>query len=178
VNGILIEARVRRLFLRVMLGSALVVALTLAFGGTASAQIGFQASITGKFPKSQPCPDSFLCGTAITNYGPAAWTWTIISDEEISNTCGVYPGGVYEAAVTFVLGDGSKLVLDENGTLCQPGNALSAPGGLVSNGNPFTISGDWTVTSADSQFGPITGPGTDTLHLAGAQVHGTYTSPS
>jgi hypothetical protein len=152
---------------------AVVLGLGLASSGTASAQTGFQASITGIFPKPKPCPDSYLCGTATTNFGPAAWTWVIISDEQISNTC-----GVYKTAVTFVLGDGSTLVLDENGTLCQPGNALSAPGSLVSNGNPFTISGDWTVQSADGHFGSLSGAGTDTLHLAGAQVHGTYTATS
>jgi hypothetical protein len=158
---------------------SLVLAASLAVAGGASAQVvGFQASVTGLAPKPKPCPDSNFCGIASTNYGPAAWTWTIISDQEISNTCGVYPGGVYEAAVTFVLGDGSTLVLDENGTLCEPGNALSAPGGLVSFGNPFTISGDWTVQSADGQFGSVSGAGTDTLQLAGAQVHGTYTGTS
>jgi hypothetical protein len=57
-------------------------------------------------------------------------------------------------------------------------NALSATGGLVSYGNPFTVSGDWTVQSADGQFGSISGAGTDTLHLAGARVSGTYSQAS
>lgn len=164
---------------RLVLLAALVVGLSLAFAGAASAQTGFQASVTGVAPKPKPCPGgAFLCGTAITNYGPAAWTWTVLNDAEISNTCGVYPGGIYEAAVTFVLGDGSTLVLDENGTLCQPGNALSAPGSMNSFGNPFTITGSWTALSANGQFGSITGPGTDNLHTAGAQISGTYTATS
>jgi hypothetical protein len=69
-------------------------------------------------------------------------------------------------------------MLDEHGIACQPGNALSAPGGSVSDGNPFTFSGDWTVQSADGQFGSITGAGTDTLHAAGARVTGTYSQTS
>ena len=150
------------------------VGLTLAFAATASAQTGFHATVTGVTPKPKPCPGGeFLCGTAITNYGPAAWGLVPISDTQISNAC-----AAYEATVTFVLGDGSTLVLDENGTACQPGNALSAPGGAVSDGNPFSFSASWTVTSADGQFGSITGAGTDTLQAAGARVTGTYSQTS
>jgi hypothetical protein len=144
--------------------------VSLASAATASAQTAFHASITGVTPKPRPCAGgAFLCGSASTNYGRAAWSLVPISDMQVSNAC-----ASYEAAVSFVLGDGSTLVLDENGTACQPGNALSAPGGAVSYGNPFTFNGDWTVQSADGQFGSITGGGTDTLHAAGARVTGTY----
>jgi hypothetical protein len=153
---------------------ALVAVLSLAFAGAASAQTGFHASITGVTPKPKPCPGAaFLCGSASTNYGPAAWALVPISDTQVSNAC-----AAYEAAVTFVLGDGSTLALDENGTACQPGNALSAPGGSVSDGNPFTFSGNWMVQSADGQFGSIRGEGTDTLHAAGARATGTYSQTS
>jgi hypothetical protein len=157
-----------------ILWPALVAVLVLVFAGPASAQTGFDASITGVTPKPRPCPGgAFLCGSASTNYGPASWALVPISDRQVSNAC-----AAYEAAVTFVLGDGSALALDENGTACQPGNALSAPGGSVSDGNPFTFSGSWTVQSADGRFGSITGEGTDTLHAAGARVTGTYSQTS
>jgi hypothetical protein len=158
----------------VVLLPALVAVLSLAFAGAASAQTGFHASITGVTPKPKPCPGgAFLCGSATTNYGSAAWALVPISDTQVSNAC-----AAYEAAVTFALGDGSTLILDENGTACQPGNALSAPGGSVSDGNPFTFNGSWTVESAGGQFGSITGEGTDTLHAAGARVTGTYSQTS
>jgi hypothetical protein len=158
---------------------AVVLGLGLAFSGTASAQTGFQASIAGIFPKPKPCPDGdFFCGTAITNYGSAAWGFAPIQAQQVSNTCTLGPELVYEATVTFVLGDGSTLVLDENGTACQPGNAFSAPGAMHSFGNPTTLTGSWTVQSANGQFGSITGPGTDTLKSAGLQVSGTYAATS
>ena len=98
---------------------AVVLGLGLAFSGTASAQTGFQASIAGIFPKPKPCPaGDFFCGTAITNYGSAAWGFAPIQAQQVSNTCTPGPELVYKAVVTFVLGDGSTLVLDENGTSC------------------------------------------------------------
>jgi hypothetical protein len=160
---------------------AVVLGLGLAFSGTASAQTGFQASIKGIFPppKQSQCPaGDFFCGTAITNYGSAAWGWAPIQAQQVSNTCTPGPELVYEATVTFVLDDGSTLVLDENGTTCQPGNAFSAPGAMQSFGNPTTLTGSWTVQSANGQFGSITGPGTDTLKSAGLQVSGTYAATS
>jgi hypothetical protein len=57
-------------------------------------------------------------------------------------------------------------------------NALSAPGGMRSFGNSFTITGSWTVLSANGQVGSITGRGTDNLHTAGARVSGTYRATS
>jgi hypothetical protein len=153
---------------------AVVLALGLALSGTAYAKTEFQASITGVTPKPMPCPDGYsLCGTAITTDGPAAWGWLVTGGTPVSNAC-----TSYQATTTFVLGDGSTLVLDENGTACQPGNAFSAPGGNKSFGNPFTVTGIWTVQNANGQFGSITGPGTDTLQLAGAHIVGSYTAMS
>lgn len=152
------------------------VGLGASLGSTAaaSAQAGFEASISAVNPKPQPCPNGeFSCGTVVTGYGPAAWAFTVTSDMQTSSAC-----GVYQAAVTFVLGDGSTLVLDESGTVCGPGNSLSAPRSLKSYGNPFTIIGSWTVQNASGQFQSLTGAGTDTLKTAGAQISGTYTPTS
>jgi hypothetical protein len=152
----------------------LAVGVTLAFAGAASAQTGFHATISSVTPKHKPCPSGeALCGTAITPYGPAAWSFAPAEETLISAAC-----AAYTANVTFVLGDGSTLVLDENGTACQPGNALSAPGGAISYGNPFTLNGHWTVESADGRFGSVSGAGTDALHTAGARVTGTYAQTS
>jgi hypothetical protein len=159
---------------RLLLLPALAIGLSLAFAGAASAQTGFHATITGITPRPDECPVSeFLCGTATTNYGPAAWGLVLISGTQVSNAC-----VTYEATVTFVLDDASNLVLDENGTACQPGNAFLAPGSAVSYGNPFSFNASWTVQSADSQFGATTGAGMDTLHAAGARVTGTYSQTS
>lgn len=163
-----------RVIARAVTVAALVLAASLTFTVAASAQTGFQASISGVNPKPRPCPNGeFFCGTAITNYGPASWELTPVSVTPLDTTC-----ASYEAAVTFELGDGSTLVLDERGTACEPGNAFSAPGGLKSYGNPFTVSGSWTVQSASGQFAPVNGAGTDALKAAGARVTGTYSQTS
>jgi hypothetical protein len=170
-NKLTLGARTRRL----IVFTALLVALSLAFAGGASAQTGFQARVRSVNPRPNPCPGgNFFCGTASTNDGPATWTFLVISNSPLSNQC-----LSYEATSTFVLADGSTLVLDEHGSVCEPGNAFSAPGNFGhSNGNPFTATGSWTVQSATGQFASITGSGTDTLTSAGAQGSGTYTSTS
>jgi hypothetical protein len=154
--------------------ASVALAASLGLAAAASAQTGLQANISVVIQKPQPCPNAeFFCGTVATNYGPAAWTWTIDGATKISNAC-----TAYESAVTFELSDGSRLALDENGTACEPGNAFSAPGAFKSDGNPFTINGTWTVQSAAGQFASITGGGTDTLSTAGARATGTYTQTS
>jgi hypothetical protein len=154
---------------------AVVLGLGLAVSGTASAQTGFQATIKTVNQKPNPCSGgNFFCGTATTNDGPATWTFLLTDNAPLSTQC-----LTYEATVTFALGDSSTLVLDENGPVCEPGHALLAPGNMLhSDGNPLTATGSWTVHSATGQFGSITGPGTDTINAAGAQMSGTYTSTS
>jgi hypothetical protein len=165
---------------RLILLPALVVGLSLAVAGGASAQTGFQATVSGPTPKPRPCPgasEPALCGSATTNYGDATWLLDNASFTPYSKTC-----DNYEATATFALGDGSSLLtLDETGLICSPpGNSLSAPGGLKSYGNPFYFSGSWTVQSATGDFGsiPIGSGGTDTIHTAGASVSGAYTGTS
>jgi len=152
-----------------------VLGLCLAFSGTASAQAGFQATVHGATPKPTPCANGdFFCGSASTNYGAATWGFNLVNAVQTSHDC-----GIYEATVTFVLGDASSstLVLDENGAIyAPPGNSLNAPGGFKSFGNPFYFTGGWTVESATGQFGSIAvgTAGTDAIHAAGAAFSGTY----
>ena len=157
---------------RLLLLPALLAGLTLAFAGPASAQGGFNASAVSINPKPAPCPNGeFLCGTATTSYGDATWTFTVTSDTPPSG--GALCGSV-EATATFTLADGSTLNLDENDSVCGPGNSLFANGHSHSYGNPFYVTGTWTVQSATGEFSSITGSGTDALHLAGAATTGTY----
>lgn len=156
------------------------VGLALSLAATAPAQASFRATVKGIGPKPKPCSNGdFICGSATTNYGDATWTFNPTSETPPP------PGascGSYAATVTFALGDASSsmLVLDDNGTICPPpGNSLSAPGALKSFGNPFYLTGSWTVETASGEFGSIAvAPGgTDTLHIAGALASGTYVMP-
>ena len=167
-----------RLFARRLLPlPALVVGLTLVVAGGASAQAGFQASVKGNNPKPKPCANGdYVCGSATTNYGDATWGF------EPTGETPPAPGascGSYEATVTFALSDGSALVLDENGTICGPGNSIWAPGQQHSNGNPFDLAGSWTMETATGEFSaiPLDTTGTDALHIAGAHSSGTYVTP-
>jgi hypothetical protein len=163
---------------RLLLLPALVVALSLAVAGGASAQAGFQATVKGNNPKPKPCPNGdYVCGSATTNDGDA--TWTFDPTGETPPPPGA-PCGSYEATVTFALSDGSStLVLDENGTICGPGNSIWAPGQLHSNGNPFYLTGSWMVETATGEFSsiPVGTTGTDALHIAGAHSSGMYVTP-
>ena len=151
---------------------AVVLGLGLAFCGTASAQTGFQATVTAKNPKPKPCPNNlFACGTASTNYGPATWTFDLTSFT-LGGTC-----DPYTATVTFVLADDSTLVLDETGITCGPGNSALSNASANSFGHPNSPNGTWSVVTTNGQFDGLTGTtGTDALDIAGAQTSGTYTA--
>jgi hypothetical protein len=60
-----------------------------------------------------------------------------------------------------------------------PGNSIWAPGQSVSFGNPFYLTGSWTVETATGEFSslPVGTAGTDALHFAGAHSSGTYVTP-
>jgi hypothetical protein len=159
---------------RLLVWPAVVLALGLSFAGAASAQSGFQATVTGIIPKPNPCPNGdIFCGTALTNYGAATWTSSPVNFAPYSATC-----DSYESTTTFVLGDGSTLVLDETGLACGPAASFSAPGGFKSYGNPFDVAGSWTVQAATGQFSSVNGEGTNTLRAAGAHVSGAYSGAS
>ncbi len=165
---------------RLLLLPALVVALTPAAAGAASAQAGsLQATVKGNNPKPQPCSNGdYVCGSGTTNYGDA--TWTFDPTGETPPPPGA-PCGSIEATVTFALSDASSstLVLDESDTICGPGNSIWAPGQTHSNGNPFHLTGSWTVDTATGEFSsiPVGTTGTDALDIAGAHSSGTYVTP-
>ena len=149
--------------------AAVVIGSALTLAGTAFAQSGFQAGVSGHTPKPMPCPNGeFFCGTANTNLGPAVWTFTLTS--LTVSTC-----DSYTATVTFTLADGSTLLLDENGTACGPGKSNLSNAAGNSYGHPGDAAGNWTVQSADGKFSGTTGTGTDALRFAGAHVSGSYT---
>jgi len=158
----------------------LVVAVSLAFTGAASAQTSFQANVTYKRLKpAGACSNgAFFCGTAnITGYGPATWNYYLVATPQGTNC-------FYETAVTvpttvpnvtFGLSDGSTLELSENDYVCGAGNSF-AKSPLTAFGNPLSATGTWLVTSATKQFSGLTGgTGADALHAAGANISGTYT---
>jgi hypothetical protein len=164
------------------LSFALVVALSVAFTGPASAQtqLSFQATVKGNTPPPKPCPTTTFCGSAsIAGYGPATWTLNAISTTPASGPCPYGPPAfvsdfTYTATTTFELvSGGGTLVLDETGLVCAPGNSASAP--PQSLGFPEYASSSWTVDSlSNGQFSGLTGSGTDALHAAGAHFSGTY----
>lgn len=159
---------------------ALVVALSLSFSGAASAQPAFQASVSGISPKTKPPCATTFCGTAsIAGYGPATWTLNVINTTPVSGPCPYGPPALvsaftYQATTTFELSDASRLVLNESGLVCAPGNSASAP--PQSFGFPeYAKTSSWTVESATGRFSGLTGgAGTDDLHAAGARISGTY----
>jgi hypothetical protein len=152
---------------------ALIVGLSLVVPAAASAQttVPFQASVNAINQKPMSCPQG-ICGSAnIAGYGAATWTADVTSVTSVSSEC-----LSYTATTTFTLAsDGSKLVLDENGLGCGPGNSLNTPTPKAF-GVPLDINGSWTVDTADStgQFNGLTGNGTDTLSQNGARHNGTY----
>ena len=165
---------------RVIVWPALVVAVSLAFTGVASAQTPFQATVKANGPGPAGC--AFICGTAdIAGYGQATWTWTPPSDFAPVNgpQCIPYGDQGIFAQVTFVLPDAlnSTLVLNERGSVCTPGGSNSnQPYGFPGHvGHPAYVNGTWSVASATGQFAGLAGAkGNDALHAAGREASGSY----
>jgi hypothetical protein len=169
---------------------ALVVALSLALTGAASAQTTpFQASVT--FPGTLPslraggCANgAFFCGTAnVAGYGAASWNFGNVTNPTISDTpC----GSTYTATTEFTLvsDPGSTLVLDEGGQLCGLGNDGAAYRGYFAqkgnkyawSGFPYAIVGNWTVDpTSTGVFSTLVGEsGVDLVHVSGAHIAGSY----
>jgi hypothetical protein len=167
-----------------MLLAALLVALSVAFTGAASAQATpFQASVTATaLLPSGGCSDgAYSCGTAnIAGYGAASWNLYVTGYTSVQTSC----GSSYTAMTYFTLpSDGSTLVLNESGPLCGPG--VDANGYFKGRfprdyGRPYSALGTWTIDTTDSTgvFGSLLGGpgtgGTDTLYFAGAHTAGSY----
>jgi hypothetical protein len=163
---------------RLILLPVLVVAVSLAVTGAASAQTAFQADVKGAGSPVAGCSNgAFFCGTAtIAGYGTASWSFYLTGLTPVQTSC----GSTYTATTDFTLAsDGSTLALDEGGYVCAPGKdgASFFGGGHSSVGNPNHTYGTWTVDTADStgQFAGLGGSGTDALQDAGGQVSGNYT---
>lgn len=138
----------------------------------ASAQAtAFDATVENHIVRPVGCPDgAYLCGDVdIDGFGPAEFRWYLVSFEPTSPSC-----GNYTAVLTFTLGDGSTLTLDETGTDCGPGNSFSSypP---HSYGQPQTADGSWEVQDGTGVFVGLTGSGTNTVHISGARLVATYT---
>ena len=163
---------------RLMLVSALVVALSLAFTGAASAQTPFQATVKATQTLADaPCSNgAFACGTAnLAGYGAASWNFYVTSVTVVPSSC----GSSYTATTEFTLASdpGSTLVLDESGPLCGPGKDAAGyfKEGAKAYGHPFTFVGSWTVDpTSTGQFFGIAGAGSDLVNVAGANVAGSY----
>jgi hypothetical protein len=145
---------------------ALVVGLSLAFTGAASAQtvVPFQATVdnisTHGGGNSGPTCSTYTwyyCGTAtIAGYGPALWWFDSPGPPlgtPVSSDCSRYTG-----TSTFQLSDGDRLVLNEyNVELCHPGNSGNTPNfwgntqGVITQGHPnrgVLTTSWWTVCNA------------------------------
>jgi hypothetical protein len=176
---------------RLMALPALVVAISLAFTGAASAQTAFQATGNDSPRNEKTCVQTIpaiyvtanvVCSkTDIAGYGPAFWTDNILT---------VVPGDTpacvaYTSVTTFQLPGGDTLVLDEGlpGTACSPGNSWNNP-----RNDPFGtpwpaggINANWTVDTTGvygantGVFAGGTGAGTMTGQYAGPEVKATYT---
>lgn len=164
-----------------MLVSSLLITLSIAFTGAASAQTPFQADVnsTETLPAG-PCSNgAYICGTAnLAGYGAASWNLYITGYTPSLTPC----GSGYTATTEFTLAGepGSTLVLDEGGSLCGLGPDGAAYHGYFAEGSkayghPFAIVGNWTVDpDSTGQFAGRTGSGTDLVNLAGAHVAGSY----
>jgi hypothetical protein len=164
-----------------MLISALVVALSPAFIGAASAQTPFQANVRATHThNAPPCPNGlYVCGTAtITGYGAASWDVNVINFDGIPTPC----GSSYTATIEFTLvsDPDSTLVLDEAGSFCGLGHDGAAYRAFFTQkdnayGHPFSNMASWTVDSTSTgQFSGLTGSGTDSWSGAGAHFAGSY----
>jgi hypothetical protein len=161
--------------------SALLIALSIAFTGTASAQSTFQADATYTVTlPAGPCTNgAYICGTAnLAGYGAASWSLYVTGNTNTLTPC----GSTYTATTYFTLaGDpGSTLVLDEGGNLCGLGHDGAAYRGYFAEGSkafghPFAIVGNWSVDpTSTGEFSGLAGSGTDLVNIVGAHVAGSY----
>lgn len=169
---------------RLVLLPVLGVALSLAFAAPASAQTAFQADGTSTAQRGStptPCANgAYICGMAdLAGYGAATWNLFVTSVGADYSAC----GSTYTATTDMTLSSdpGSTLVLDEVGNLCGLGHDGAAykayfVQGPQAWGHPFAFVGTWSVDpTSTGQFAGIAGSGTDSINVAGANVHGSYT---
>lgn len=161
-----------RIFIISALALALAVGIIPVTGSVhASTQsIDFNAEVEGQVKKPTGCPEgAFACGgTTLAGFGSAEFLYYLTGGVPTSNEC-----VDYTADAIFILTDGSRLVLDESGAACGPGNSFfNTP--PHSWGNPTEVEGSWTVAETTGQFSGLTGSGTNSAHSTGAHLSAVY----
>ena len=154
----------------VSVGVLVILATGFSFQHAFAETSAFYAEVSGKVKKPTSCPEgAFICGqTTIEGFGPAEFLYYLTGGVPTSNAC-----VDYTAIAIFVLADESRLVLDETGAACGPGNSFfTTP--PHSWGNPTEVEGSWTVADATGQFSGLTGSGTNNALVAGAQLSAVY----
>ena len=155
-----------------------VLAVGLAFAGTASAQTAFQANVKGTGSVHDTClvdqTETDICGTAdIAGYGTGSWGLLPTSLNFVPSSC----DSTYTATDEFTVGN-STLTLNERGYGCGPGKNGNGffMGADHKRQGPNVLHGTWTVDTAAStgQFAGLSGSGTDLLKSAGAHNLGSY----
>ncbi len=111
-----------------------------------------------------PCPTGDFCETGtVAGYGDATDRSTITSVTPIVGTECVD----FTVTGTITLADGSTLTYEGSGTRCPVGNSHDAPGSQVSYGNPYSITGAFTITGGTGVFAGASGSGTVIDYFAG-----------
>jgi hypothetical protein len=111
-----------------------------------------------------PCVSGSFCETGtVAGYGAATDRTTITSVKPIAGTDCVD----FTVTGTITLADGSTLTYQGSGTRCPVGNSHEAPGSIVSYGNPYSITGAYTITGGTGVFADASGSGTVIDYFAG-----------
>jgi hypothetical protein len=112
-----------------------------------------------------PCPTGYFCETGtVAGYGEATDRSHITSITPIAGTeCTDF---TVTGTITLVA-DGSTLTYEGSGTRCPVGNSHDAPGSQVSYGNPYSITGAFTITGGTGVFAGASGSGTVVDYFAG-----------
>jgi hypothetical protein len=151
-----------------IVGATLVVTTAAAALAVESLHAGFKETF-GR-AASKPC-EHFLCGTGtVQGFGAATSEYDITGFEPIEGTsC----ADLTAVRVITLVGDGSTLMLDEEGVVCFPGASNSTPGSLVSFGNPGRFEGTFDVGGGTGVFAGASGSGTSLFRAAGDSGHAT-----
>jgi hypothetical protein len=111
-----------------------------------------------------PCPAGYFCETGtVAGYGEATDRVRVTDITPVPGTeC-----FDFTTMGTITLADGSTLTYEGTGTRCPIGNSHDAPGAYVSYGNPYNITGAFTITGGTGVFAGASGSGTVIDYFAG-----------
>ena len=159
---------------RYLVAAAVAASMTLVGAPAQAAEIGITVTGTTTRPVG-PSPDctAFACLSAqVAGFGAATWQYYPGETVPFSTSC-----GTLSATAVITLADGNgELTLAETDVVCNPGASYNAPGSFKSYGNPFRITGTFTVVSATGSLSGLTGGGTVTVSGNGARLAASYTS--